>query len=195
MLFAVSPTLALSLAMPGGGFAASAYPLILLAAAMVLFGAALLLWFATGNVIGPFVVWGAALLISFGIDGRAATTPSIYAIFAAGPAALMGLWAVKYSLWHWRQVKLKNLNAELNEVQTPARLTDIPSGDERPELSETQLAQMRFFLDRALQPISEFEGFEHLDDFQTAAVRYQINFISYALSMAQYTCLKARGGI
>ena len=53
------------------------------------------------------------------------------------------------------------------------------------ELSAQDVKLMRFLLDRALQPLEAFDGFEWLDQFQTAAVRYQLNFIGYALSMAQ----------
>jgi hypothetical protein len=49
-------------------------------------------------------------------------------------------------------------------------------------------------LDRALQPVDAFDGFEWLDQFQTAAVRYQLNFMGYALSMAQATRLPAFAG-
>ena len=49
-------------------------------------------------------------------------------------------------------------------------------------------------LDRALQPVEDFQGFEWRDQFQTAAVRYQLNVASYALSMAQYTRLPAFQG-
>jgi len=72
-------------------------------------------------------------------------------------------------------------------------MSDTQNHQTHRELSDSQLAGMAFFLDRALQPIAEFEGFEHLDDFQTGALRYQINFISYALSMAQKNCLPALG--
>lgn len=194
MLMMLNPALALSVVMPGGGFAASGSPLILIAGTALLFGVALFLWFATGNVLGPFIVWAVALFISLGIGGGDPSTLSVYLIFAIGPAAMAALWAVKYSLWHWRKVRLQKLNLELSNIMVPAKIADVSLTDMPPELSETQLAQMRFFLDRALQPISEFEGFEQLDDFQTAAVRYQINFISYALSMAQYNYLPALGG-
>jgi hypothetical protein len=49
-------------------------------------------------------------------------------------------------------------------------------------------------LDRALQPVASFDGFEWVDQFQTAAVRYQLNFIGYALSMAQASRLPAFEG-
>ena len=193
MLMTLNPTLALAIVLPGGGFAASTYPLIGMAGTGILFGAALFLWFATGNVLGPFIVWIAAFLISLGARNADITTSSIFMIFAIGPAAVAGLWGFKTSVWRRRKTVLGKLNAELSTSQTSIKISDITPSDEPCELTDRQLAQMRFFLDRALQPVTEFEGFEHLDDFQTAAVRYQINFISYALSMAQYSCLPALG--
>jgi hypothetical protein len=53
---------------------------------------------------------------------------------------------------------------------------------------------MRLLLDRALQPVERFDGFEWIDQFQTAAMRYQINFISYALSIATHAYLPAFEG-
>jgi len=193
MLFSLNPTLGLALIMPGGGFASSAFPFPMMAGTALLFGLALFLWFATGNVLGPFIVWGATLTISIGMGSKEAPRILSYLIFSAGPALLAGLWIAKYGLWQWRKVKLQTLNRELSETRVPVKITNNVFSGKAPELSDTQMAQLRFFLDRALQPISEFKGFEHLDDFQTAAVRYQINFISYALSMAQYKYLPALG--
>lgn len=62
--------------------------------------------------------------------------------------------------------------------------TDVAS-DEFPEMSIQDLQRLRFVLDRALQPIDQFDGFEWLDQFQTAAVRYQLNFLAYGLAMTQ----------
>ena len=53
------------------------------------------------------------------------------------------------------------------------------------ELDMSALQLQRLLLDRALQPVDQFEGFEWRDQFQTAAVRYQVNFLSYALSLSQ----------
>jgi hypothetical protein len=53
---------------------------------------------------------------------------------------------------------------------------------------------MRLLLDRALQPVDRFDGFEWRDQFQTAAVRYQVNFLSYALSIVQARHMPAFAG-
>lgn len=56
---------------------------------------------------------------------------------------------------------------------------------EQPEMALEDLQRLRFALDRALQPVPAFEGFECLDQFQTAAVRYQLNFLAYGVAMTQ----------
>jgi len=59
------------------------------------------------------------------------------------------------------------------------------------EMSLSDLQMMRALLDRSLQPVESFEGFDKLDQFQTAALRYQINFVSYALSVCSQVHLPA----
>src|SRR5262249_32038448 len=69
-----------------------------------------------------------------------------------------------------------------------------PGSPEVGEFTPHDLQLMRFVLDRALQPVSSYQGFEWLDQFQTAPVRYQLNFMGYALSMAPATRLPALHG-
>jgi hypothetical protein len=54
-----------------------------------------------------------------------------------------------------------------------------------PEMSLAHLQRLRFALDRALQALASFEGFEQRDQFQTAATRYQLNFLGYGLALTQ----------
>ena len=42
-------------------------------------------------------------------------------------------------------------------------------------------------LDRALQPVGELNGYDNIEQFQTAALRYQINNLAYALGLARAT--------
>jgi hypothetical protein len=53
------------------------------------------------------------------------------------------------------------------------------------ELSAEDLAALRCLLDRALQPVRRFDGFDVIDQFQTSALRYQINLAGYALAEIQ----------
>lgn len=63
-----------------------------------------------------------------------------------------------------------------------ARPASVQTASPSP-LSDEALALARFALDRALQPIENFEGFQFVDQFQTAATRYQIAQTGYALSL------------
>lgn len=62
------------------------------------------------------------------------------------------------------------------------------------ESSAEDLATQRYLLDLALQPLDQFEGFTHLEQIGLSALRYQLNYVCYALSMAQYTRTPAFGG-
>jgi linalool dehydratase/isomerase-like protein len=55
-----------------------------------------------------------------------------------------------------------------------------------PELTPDRLALARFALDRALQPVAEFEGFDRIEQFQTSSVRYQVATAGYALASLQF---------
>ena len=62
------------------------------------------------------------------------------------------------------------------------------------ELSPDDLAALRYALDRALQPVERFAGFDFIDQFQPSAIRYQINNLGYVLSLANYVHLPALRG-
>lgn len=55
------------------------------------------------------------------------------------------------------------------------------------ESGPEDLATQRFLLDLALQPLDRFKGFTQLEQIGGSALRYQLNYICYSLSMAQYT--------
>jgi len=178
----------LGLCWPGAGFlhwagtdsATQGLALLYALGAAAAFALSLLLWFATGNVLLLPVVWvGTALLAGnaalLGLDDRSA------AIWETVDTTLPGLLAciAGIAVWHvdrWRAPPLPK--------PTDRQPRHVPA-DRDDEIPLDQLRQLRLLLDRALQPVEEFNGFEWRDQFQTAAVRYQINFISYALSMAQ----------
>lgn len=88
---------------------------------------------------------------------------------------------------HARQLVLR----EKREAYLPTALAKLQAtASPRPdiaarELSPRDLAHMRFFIDRGLQPIDSFNGFTIIDQFQPAALRYSLNFMQYALAIQQ----------
>jgi hypothetical protein len=189
----------LGLMVPGGGFFAHAdagtvqglvhFGAGLTALAVFVFG--LLLWFATGNVIAPPALW----LLSAALAALMDHGPIPHHAAAAVPLGVAAVAAIAVALTWARRAHYAARRREANLYLQHVTLRPKPAiADRDRELSEQDIKLMRFLLDRALQPVDAFDGFEWLDQFQTAAVRYQINFIGYALSMAQATHLPAFGG-
>lgn len=200
---------ALGLIVPGGGFLLWAGPhnpmqelaIGLFAASHLAFLASVAIWFATGNVLLPIAVW---LLAALGAAGCGATGwvgagegvwQSATHLVPLGAATAVALaWGLAVSAGRRGVRRRERLNVHLQSVEARRSLASPRSTPDGGELSPQDLQLMRLLLDRALQPVDAFEGFEWIDQFQTAAVRYQLNFISYALSIAQSVHLPAFEG-
>jgi hypothetical protein len=193
----------LGLMIPGGGFLAhaglqtwhGAAHVAVAAAAFALFVGALFLWFATGNVIAPPLVWLLAAFAAASMDHGALEPHAVQAAACTVGAAALVLLVLavgKRSVAGFRRRAANDyLKTGAAVVAASARSEGVDA--DRREFTLPELRLMRFLLDRALQPVTSYDGFEWLDQFQTAAVRYQLNFIGYALSMAQATRLPALG--
>jgi hypothetical protein len=187
--------LGMGLLAPGAGFLAHAelcgrsglWHGLAAAGAMGAFGLSVLLWFGTGNIVAPPLVWlGAAVWA---------------ACAQAGPVQpwvldrLHSAWATVclvagLVMWGWqalcrRQRDLDNAYLIQQGPQLQTIFTAPAQKVEGAEMSWSDLQRLRFALDRALQPVDQFEGFEHRDPFQTAALRYQLNFLGYAIAVNQ----------
>ncbi|MBX7435118.1 hypothetical protein JDV09_23900 [Mycobacterium sp. Y57] len=55
------------------------------------------------------------------------------------------------------------------------------------ESTPDDLEVLRGLFDLSLQPLDQFDGFDRRDQVGTAAYRYQLNFIGYALALSQLT--------
>lgn len=184
---------ALGLAFPGGGFLAwpaADWGLVFCASSFAAFLLSLVLWFATGNVLLPFAVWGgAAFAAGLGASEGAAIAPALtFAPFAllavaAGAAGLIVLRG------HAGLARRRAPDATAAPIHMPAE-----AQPHRDEIAIEDLQRLRLLLDRSLQRIERFEGFEWVDQFQTAAVRYQLNAMAYALAIAGHVHLPAFDG-
>jgi hypothetical protein len=168
---------------PGAGYAYTRNPLRLLAT-LVTFAVSLVAWFATGNIIAPPAIWAAAAIDA----GRRASSgrKTWRGALVAVPVALaMGL--VGGSVARRKAFKA----AQERGAERARYLADVPRLDPRPsdrpqaELSQADLAAQRGFLDRALQPLDRFDGFDQIEQFQTSAIRYQIYMAHWTLAMSQ----------
>ena len=177
--------------MDGGGLA----PQSLALGSGALFAVSLALWFGTGNVVLPPLVW-------LGTAAAAALARDLDLVGGQAGSYLARYWLV---LALCSGLLLPALVLRLSGGGLPRQWTDVPSvslsrheptaaSGIKGEIDLPTLQLQRLLLDRALQPVEAFEGFEWRDQFQTAAVRYQVNFISYALSVVQANRLPAFEG-
>lgn len=175
----------LGVVMPGGGFLYTS-GVAFFALSLLLFVGSLAFWFSTGNILAPPAVWlGAAGLATL------RTHTGIWTWAEVGvPAIVAGILGLGFVVQQTSFRAARKRGRERNRYL--ATLTPLPrSNDATPplgrELSEEDLAAQRYLLDLALQPVDRFDGFVFIDQFQTSAVRYQINFAQYALALAHYT--------
>ena len=173
----------LGIVLPGGGFLADGLgigSLFLFALSLGVFVASVLTWFATGAVIAPPLVWfGLAIAASAGAGSGTETllTTGLPMTVAGGAVALLAF-----------------VVGNQTQVTPPvaSRFTRTEPVEPQP-LEPEDLARLRFILDRALQPIDQFDGFQWVDQFQPAGIRYQLNFAGYALALTQVRLPAFRG--
>jgi hypothetical protein len=177
----------LGLLMPGVGFiAAGGWWMLLFPVTLGLFWVSILAWFWAGIVIAPLTVWLGTAALTGAVTGAAIWPPALYVV----PACALAIFAV----FQYRGAKRRQRDRaayafrqtffaeSLAEVRQKAAVEPAPG--ER-ELDPDQIASVRYVLERALQPIDSFRGFTIIDQFQPAALRYQINHMGFALGLVQ----------
>jgi hypothetical protein len=188
-----SQVFGLGLIVPGGSFFAYAdlasqtgmgY-LVAALSILVLFIISLAIWFGTGNIIAPPVVWLGSAIWAASIRHAELKPHALITVYSIAGFMLCAI-VIRILIQFKRAQKQRQLdNAYLLSQQNQLEAIFLPSRPEVMEMSLADLQRLRFALDRALQPVDEFNGFEWLDSFQTAAVRYQLNFLAYGLAMTQ----------
>lgn len=179
----------LGLLMPGAGFiAVGGWAALLFVLTYVLYLAALVVWFGSGNILAPIVIWlGSALLAGAMMGtGDVVWSPAVYLVLLLVCAREFRAYAKKQKAFKAgiekrdaRKTYLKEAIARVEE-----RAVAAPAAGTR-ELTPTQLESIRYVFDRALQPVGEYKGFTIIDQFQTSALRYQLNNVGYTLSTMQ----------
>ena len=188
-LLGLSPGLkaaGLGLWFPGAGFLASGgWSVLLLPLVAALFGLAVFAWFGAGMVIAPVIVWLGSALLAGALAGDSIWRPAIGLVPALSFAGAFVLHRrgerERASARGKRAERAKFLPAETAAVAE--RIRSAPEA--KHELVREDLPWLRYLLDRSLQPIGELSGFDKIDQFQTSALRYQINHAGYALSEFQ----------
>ncbi len=189
----------LGLMWPGGGFLAHAdltsaqglWHMLLALAGTLGFVVAVALWFATGNVLAPPAVWLLLAVMGSAMDHGHRHDAAPWMALGVNLALAVLVFGVML-VRRWRGERRRAAgNAYLQREAPTVAAGFAPANAAVEALSGDDVKRLRFLLDRALQPLEQFNGFEWLDQFQTAAVRYQLHFAGYALVMAQATRLPA----
>ena len=146
----------------------------------------LFLWVATGNLIAPVLIWVGSALYAGSMSHHHYWQLAPYVV--PSMIVLMGVF-----IFFRHQSRAQYLNSErdringyLQEKSTVVSTIDHKGLPIIEALPESSAPLMRFILDRALQPIDTFHGFDRIDEFREAAKRYQLCNSSYALSLLQY---------
>jgi hypothetical protein len=177
----------LGLLAPGVGFvAAGGWWVLLFPVTLGLFWLAVVAWFWCGIVVAPLSIWLGSAALAGAATGQAIWAPAVY----VAPACAFAIFMVfQYGGLKRRQrdrtahaLRQTFFSESLAEVRQKVALEPAPG--ER-ELDPDQIAAVRYVLERALQPIDGFKGFTIIDQFQPAALRYQINHMGFALGLVQ----------
>ena len=192
-LLAWSPawqTFGLGLWFPGAGFIAlGGWWLLLIPASLALMWLAVIAWFWAGAFLVLALAWVfPALAAGLVADSGAVARDFLVAgLLVAGSGAYLRIRANR------RQKRRLELAAQRKSSleKTVVRVNEMAAKRCDPndrELDRLQLSSVRYLFDRALQPIDEWNGFNHEgDQFQPGAVRYQLNNMGYAFGVLQGT--------
>ncbi len=170
---------------PGAGYVYSRNPGRLLATAAT-FGATLVGWFGTGNIIAPPAVWAAAA-VDAGRRARAkgpdrvSERAAVSVPVAVGAAALVGAAARRQA---FRNAQRRG-RTRAEYLRTAPRIDPRPTTHGPTEHSEEDLATLRAFLDRGLAPLDDWTGYDDIEQFQTSSLRYQLFMSQWVLNLAQ----------
>lgn len=177
----------LGLFAPGAGFVAlGGWWAVLFPLTLGVFWVSVVAWFWAGMVIAPLTVWLGTAALAGALAGDAIWAPALYVV----PASAFAIFLVFQYRGAKRRAKDREMfklrqtyfESSLTEVRELAAAEPVPG--ER-ELTPDQIAAVRYVLERALQPIDQFKGFTIIDQFQPAAIRYQINHMGFALGLMQ----------
>ncbi|KAM0384975.1 hypothetical protein ACHAQC_011840 [Fusarium culmorum] len=179
----------LALMFPGGGFVGlGGFWLIGFFINFLLFCGSLFLSFATANIVAPFLTWfGEALIIAVLPQANRPIMTYSYAIVAS--LVTTSYVVITRHMDRLRGEKLAR--REERNAYLPSLLADMESkqlslsqADEDREIPEDLLKSLRWQLDLSFLDNDDWSAFDVIEQFQPAALRYQINEGIYTLAFA-----------
>ncbi|RMZ67036.1 SCO2- involved in stability of Cox1p and Cox2p [Pyrenophora seminiperda CCB06] len=155
----------------------------------IFFAASLFLWFATANIILPFLAWpGQALVFPvLPIKHRAG-----YSVVFVPAMAAVAAWFI-FRFLQQESATMRQRRRERNEY-LPSIIKELVStaapqkSSTELEIQPEELSQLRHILKIAMQDQDDWfvplSNFSVIDQFQTASIRYQLCEIIYVLALA-----------
>lgn len=196
----------LGLVFPGAGFLhylAGGWALILTHVALfvvsvILFvGALIFCWVWNGNIIAPMAVWFLSALGAGLMNHGHSFSAAPLLVFMLVLALALALSRSNKKEKRKRVENLKRRKSVIKEINLPVSPIDPGTGFRKVrELSLEDLQHLRYAYDRALQPTDEWNGFTKSfnSEWQGAGTRYQLSFLCWALSMANFSSLPSMRG-
>jgi hypothetical protein len=176
----------LGLWFPGGGFLASGgWSLLLIPPTLALFGLAVFAWFGSAMLPAPIAVWLGAAALAGALAGPTTWGPAAALVPALTALGAFALHRRNASERATRRATRTQRAGYLPRESARVAEWSAAAPPARRELTPEQLAAARYLYDRALQPVGQLAGFDRIDQFQTSALRYQINHAGYALAELQ----------
>ncbi|KAF5652788.1 hypothetical protein F25303_2925 [Fusarium sp. NRRL 25303] len=182
---------ALGLTFPGAGFLASANVLggTLFVLTWACIPLALFAWFGAGAILFPLLVWGLSIIGAYFTTGDIVWENSGY--WAPG-ILFAGFLYANISSRAERNRGYKKRTARNEFILRQAAETDrlvaaASKREEDEELSIESLRKLQFLFDQAFQSLDDWSGFTIVDQYQTAALRYQIYQMMFVLGLYQST--------
>lgn len=185
----------LGLMVPGGGHAYNRKPIrAALSAGTSALG--LIAWIGTGNHLITPISWLASAALGAreaeGAKKHSTLARVVVPLAVAGASAALTVRA-RNDLKK-QQLVAEQTNQYLENFTPPLRGEDRPEPFVGDELTPEELALARKILDVALQEDDDWSNYDILEQFQPSAVRYEINFLSWALTTLQYCRMPAFHG-
>ena len=165
--------LGIGLFMPGAGFlAVGGAAILLFPLTLAVFWLSIVAWFWAGMVVAPIGVWLGSAVVAAAMVGDQIWAP------AASLAPLCA--AAAFGVFQYRGTLRRAADRERFEMRRsfyPASLAEVreriavePAAGTR-EMTTDQLAALRYVIDRALQPVGQYQGYDVIDQFQPADCR------------------------
>jgi hypothetical protein len=171
--------------LPGAGFVAvGGWWLLVVPVVLGLSSIAVLVWSLSGMLLAPLALWLGTALWAAAVADDAVFQHAHWLV-----PVLSAAYVLRKVLRERQQLVREAVQGAARACALPALLADLQqratAARDPQELDTTQLAAARYLFDLTLQPVGELKGFTHIDNIQSASLRYQLNYCSYALAAMQ----------